>query len=226
MKLKPCVNHPDRETSYVCMKHEIYMCEDCMECRDPDIYCKFRSSCPIHFITKRKGNLDEKDIPMEIIEYRPIGIIHSPHKTPQGSPIQPTAARGIEGKIDIFPEFAEGLEDLAGFSHIFIVYHCHLSKAYSLKVKPFLDDNQRGLFATRAPARPNSIGISVVRLIKIEGENLFIQNIDVVDGTPLLDIKPYVPAFDVHPAEKIGWIEDKTGKIKEAVDDGRFLRGR
>ena len=222
--MKPCVNHPDRETSYVCMKHEIYMCEDCMECRDPEIYCKFRSACPIHFITKRQGNLDEEDIPMEIITYRPIGIIHSPHKTPQGSPIQPTAARGIEGKIEILPEFAEGLEDLAGFSHIFIIYHCHLSKAYSLRVKPFLDDSQRGLFATRAPARPNSIGISVVRLIKIEGESLYVQNIDVVDGTPLLDIKPYVPEFDVHPADKIGWIEDNTGKIKAAVDDGRFSR--
>ena len=161
---------------------------------------------------------------MEIIEYRPIGIIHSPHKTPQGSPIQPTAARGIEGKIEILPEFAEGLEDLAGFSHIFIIYHCHLSKAYSLRVKPFLDDNQRGLFATRAPARPNSIGISVVRLVKIEKGHLDILNVDVVDGTPLLDIKPYVPAFDVHTVDKIGWIKDKTGKIKETVDDGRFLR--
>jgi len=161
---------------------------------------------------------------MEIIAYRPIGIIHSPHKKPQGSPIQPTAARGIEGEIDIFPEFAEGLEDLAGFSHIFIIYHCHLSKAYSLKVKPFLDDNQRGLFATRAPARPNPIGISVVRIVKIEKGHLDILNVDVVDGTPLLDIKPYVPAFDVHTVDKIGWIEDKTGKIKETVDDGRFLR--
>jgi len=87
-----------------------------------------------------------------------------------------------------------------------------------------MDDTQRGLFATRAPARPNPIGISVVRLIKIEKENLDIQNVDVVDGTPLLDIKPYVPAFDVHPVDKIGWIEDKAGKIKEAVDDGRFIR--
>jgi tRNA-Thr(GGU) m(6)t(6)A37 methyltransferase TsaA len=226
--LKPCVNHPDRETSYVCMKHDIYMCEECMECRDPEIYCKFRSSCPIDFITRRKGNLDGdqkiKEAPMEIIEYRPIGIIHSPHKTPQGSPIQPTAAKGIEGKIEIFPEFAEGLEDLAGFSHIFLIYHFHLSKKFSLKVKPFLDDNQRGLFATRAPARPNPIGISVVRLVKIEKGHLDILNVDVVDGTPLLDIKPYVPAFDVHTVDKIGWIEDKTGKIKEAVDDGRFLR--
>ena len=210
------------------MKHDIYMCAECMECRDPEIYCKFRSSCPIHFITKRKGNLDGdekmKEAPMEVIEYRPIGIIHSPHKKPQGSPIQPTAARGIEGEIDIFPEFAEGLEDLTGFSHIFIIYHCHLSKAYSLRVKPFLDNNQRGLFATRAPARPNPIGISVVRLVKIEKGHLDILNVDVVDGTPLLDIKPYVPAFDVHTVDKIGWIEDKTGKIKETVDDGRFLR--
>ena len=220
--MKPCINHPDRQTSYVCMKHEIYMCEDCMECRDPDIYCKFRSSCPIHFITKRKGNLDGKEIPMEIIEYRPIGIVHSPHKTPQGSPIQPTAARGIEGKIEIFPEFAAGLEDLAGFSHIFLIYHFHLSKKFSLQVKPFLDDNPRGLFATRAPARPNSIGISVVRLVEIIEGTLHIQNVDVVDGTPLLDIKPYVPAFDVHTVEKIGWIEKKRGKIENAVDDGRF----
>ena len=220
--MKPCINHPDRQTSYVCMKHEIYMCEDCMECRDPDIYCKFRSSCPIHFITKRKGNLDGKEIPMEIIEYRPIGIVHSPHKTPQGSPIQPTAARGIKGKIEIFPEFAEGLEDLAGFSHIFLIYHFHLSKKFSLQVKPFLDDNPRGLFATRAPSRPNSIGISVVRLVEIIEGTLHIQNVDVVDGTPLLDIKPYVPAFDVHTVEKIGWIEKKRGKIENAADDGRF----
>jgi tRNA (Thr-GGU) A37 N-methylase len=202
--LKPCINHPDRQTSYVCMKHEIYMCEDCMECRDPDIYCKFRSSCPIHFITKRKGNLDGKEIPMEIIEYRPIGIVHSPHKTPQGSPIQPTAAEGIEGKIDIFPEFAEGLQDLAGFSHIFLIYHFHLSKKFSLQVKPFLDDNP------------------LVRLVQIIEGILHVQNVDVVDGTPLLDIKPYVPAFDVHAVEKIGWIEKKRGKIENAVDDGRF----
>ncbi|MDB4442147.1 tRNA (N6-threonylcarbamoyladenosine(37)-N6)-methyltransferase TrmO [bacterium] len=159
---------------------------------------------------------------MEIIEYRPIGIVHSPHKTPQGSPIQPTAARGIEGKIEIFPEFAAGLEDLAGFSHIFLIYHFHLSKKFSLQVKPFLDDNPRGLFATRAPSRPNSIGISVVRLVEIIEGTLHIQNVDVVDGTPLLDIKPYVPAFDVHTVEKIGWIEKKRGKIENAVDDGRF----
>jgi tRNA-Thr(GGU) m(6)t(6)A37 methyltransferase TsaA len=204
------------------------MCEDCIDCRDPEIYCKFRSACPIHFITKRKGNLDGdeniKETPMETIEYRPIGIIHSPFKTPKGSPIQPSAAKGTEGRIEIFAEFTDGLQDLAGFSHIFIIYHFHLSKMFSLKVKPFLDDNQRGLFATRAPSRPNPIGISVVRLIKIESNNLYVQDVDVVDGTPLLDIKPYVPAFDEHRADKIGWIEDKTGKIKGVVDDGRFIR--
>gem|GEM_PF-246509 len=224
--MKPCINHLDRQTSYVCMKHDIYMCEDCLDCRDPEIYCKFRSACPIDFITRRKGDLDGdqkmKETPMKIIEYRPIGIIHSPHKAPQGSPIQSSAAEGIEGYLEIFPEFAEGLEDLAGFSHIFLIYHFHLSKKFSLKVKPFLDDNRRGLFATRAPSRPNPIGISVVRLVEIIERTLRIQNVDVVDGTPLLDIKPYVPAFDVHTVEKLGWIGEKTAKTKQVVDDGRF----
>ena len=159
---------------------------------------------------------------MDTIEYRPIGIIHSPFKTPEGSPIQPAAARGIEGKIEIFPEFEEGLQDLAEFSHIFMLYHFHLSGAFSLMVKPFLDDERHGVLATRAPSRPNPIGISVVRLIRIASCDLYIQNVDVIDCTPLLDIKPYVPAFDVHPAEKIGWMADKTKRIDKTVGDGRF----
>jgi len=161
---------------------------------------------------------------MEHIKYWPIGVIHSPHKTPKGSPIQPPAAEGIAGTIEIYPEFAGGLEDLAGFSHIFLIYHFHLSKKYSLKVKPFMDDSPRGLFATRAPSRPNPIGISVVRLVEVVGTTLRIQNVDVVDNTPLLDIKPYVPAFDVHPVEKIGWLGNKTRKIEDTLDDGRFTR--
>ena len=161
---------------------------------------------------------------MKTIEYRPIGIIHSPFKTPKGSPIQPSAAQGVAGTVEIFVEFAEGLQDLAGFSHIFVIYHFHLSKKFSLTVKPFLDNKKRGLFATRAPSRPNPIGFSVVRLTRMEGNILYIQNVDVVDDTPLLDVKPYVPAFDVHPVDKIGWIEDKTGKIGAVVDDGRFNR--
>jgi tRNA-Thr(GGU) m(6)t(6)A37 methyltransferase TsaA len=161
---------------------------------------------------------------MEHIEYRPIGIIQSPHKTPRGSPIQPSAAEGIPGTIEIYPEFAGGLADLAGFSHIFLIYHFHLSKKFSLKVKPFMDDNRRGLFATRAPARPNPIGISVVRLVEIIETTLHIQNVDVVDNTPLLDIKPYVPAFDAPTVEKIGWIGKKDRKIEDTLDDGRFTR--
>ena len=159
---------------------------------------------------------------METIEYRPIGIIYSPFKTPEGSPIQPSAARDTKGKIEILPEFEEGLQDLAGFSHIILFYHFHLSGKFSLKVIPFLDDQQHGVFATRAPSRPNPLGISVVRLMKIESCDLYIQDVDVIDGTPLLDIKPYVPAFDVHSVDKIGWIEGKAGKIDKTVGDGRF----
>jgi len=159
---------------------------------------------------------------MDPIQYRPIGIIHTPHQTTEGTPIQPTGARGVEGSIEIFPEYTPGLMDLSGFSHIFILYHFHLAKKYNLAVKPFLDDQKRGLFATRAPARPNPIGLSVVRLIDITNANLLVRDIDVVDGTPLLDIKPYVPEFDVRAVDRIGWLGKKTGKVEEVVDDGRF----
>ena len=159
---------------------------------------------------------------MTSIEYHPIGIVHSPFKTPEGTPIQPTGAKDVEADVEVFPQYAEGLADLDGFSHIYLLYHFHLSRRYSSTVKPFLDDKQRGLFATRAPSRPNPIGISVVRLIKILNNNLRVQDIDVVDRTPLLDIKPYVPDFDVRQVDKIGWIQEKTGKIEDTVDDGRF----
>jgi tRNA-Thr(GGU) m(6)t(6)A37 methyltransferase TsaA len=159
---------------------------------------------------------------MEQFKYQPIGIIHSPHKTPDGTPIQPTGAKGIEGRIEIFPEYTDGLADLAGFSHVFILYHFHLSKKCSLKVKPFLDDQERGLFATRAPARPNPIGLSVVRLLDVDNRTLHVQDVDVVDGTPLLDIKPYVPEFDMREVDKLGWLGKKTGKVEKVVDDGRF----
>ena len=159
---------------------------------------------------------------MDKFEYEPIGIIHTPHKTTEGTPIQPTGAKGVAGSIEVFPEYTAGLADLAGFSHIFILYHFHLSRKFTLKVKPFLDDQKRGLFATRAPSRPNPIGLSVVRLVGITEGILQIQDVDVVDGTPLLDIKPYVPEFDVRKVDRIGWIGIKTGKVKGVVDDGRF----
>jgi tRNA-Thr(GGU) m(6)t(6)A37 methyltransferase TsaA len=159
---------------------------------------------------------------MEKIEYRPIGIIHSPYKTPEGTPIQPTRSQDLEAKVEVFPEYADGLDDLAGFSHIYLLYHFHLSKKFSLKVKPFLDDEVHGLFATRAPSRPNSIGLSIVRLTGIKENILHVLNIDVLDGTPLLDVKPYIPEFDVRKVDKIGWIEEKIQKLDETEDDGRF----
>lgn len=139
-------------------------------------------------------------------------------------PIQPIGAKGVKGQIELKREYEEGLKDLNGFSHIILIYHLHLCNGHSLKVKPFLDNVKRGIFATRAPKRPNPIGISVVRLEKIEKNTIYISNIDVVDGTPLLDIKPYIPHFDTCEDEEvcIGWFEDKHHEAKEKKSDKRF----
>jgi len=160
---------------------------------------------------------------MNEIRYKPIGIIHSPFKEPSGTPIQPAGARDIEGTVEIASEYVEGLKDIEGFSHIILMYHFHLSRGYLLKVKPYMDEKSRGVFATRAPSRPNPIGISIVRLVKVDGNVLYIKDVDIVDGTPLLDIKPYVPEFDTRKAEKIGWLEKNVNKLSGARDDGRFL---
>ena len=160
---------------------------------------------------------------MNEIKYRPIGVIHSPFKEPKGTPIQPTGCQGIHGTVEVFPEYVQGLKDVEGFSHIILIYHFHLSKKTSLRVKPFMDNEVRGVFAMRGPSRPNPIGISVVRLVGVEEEILHIRDIDIVDGTPLLDIKPYVPEFDVRDAEKIGWLEKKVHRISKTKDDGRFI---
>ncbi len=159
---------------------------------------------------------------MNEIRYKPIGVIHSPFKDVQGMPIQPTGAMGIAGTIEIEPEYCDGLKDIEGFSHIVLIYHFHLSDGYSLLVKPFMDDSLRGVFSTRAPRRPNPVGISIVRLVKVEGSTLHIENVDIVDGTPLLDIKPYVPEFDVQKNVRIGWLSDKADKANEIKADGRF----
>ena len=158
------------------------------------------------------------------IEYTPIGIIHTPYKTPAGTPIQPTGAGGVEAKVEVFSEYADGLTDLKGFSHIILLYLFHLSKEFKLKVKPFLDDQLRGLFATRAPARPNPLGMSVVRLVRIDDTVLYIKDIDVVDQTPLLDIKPYIPAFDIRKVDATGWMGEKVKKLNKTKDDGRFVK--
>ncbi len=156
------------------------------------------------------------------ITYRPIGIVHSPFREPYGTPIQSVSAQNAEGVVEVFPEYAAGLEDIDGFSHIILIYHFHLCKRFSLMVKPFLDNPSHGVFACRAPARPNPIGISIVRLTRVEKERLYIQDVDIVDGTPLLDIKPYVPEFDNREADRKGWLEGNLGKLYETKDDGRF----
>ena len=159
---------------------------------------------------------------MREIIYKPIGIIHSPFKDVKGMPIQTTAAQGIAGTIEIEPDYAGGLKDIEGFSHIILIYHFHLSEGYSLEVKPFVDDHLHGVFATRAPRRPNPIGLSVIRLVKVEGSILHIEDVDIVDGTPLLDIKPYVPEFDVKEGERTGWLSEKANKIHDVKSDERF----
>ena len=162
---------------------------------------------------------------MEEIKYRPIGVIHSPSKQPEGTPIQPAAGRGVEGIVEVFPEYVDGLKDIEGFSHIVLLYHFHLSKGFKLMVVPYMDDKPHGVFATRAPARPNPIGMSVVRLIRVEHNLLHIKDLDIIDGTPLLDIKPYVPRFDPEENCRIGWLEENIKKLSKSRDDGRFLAG-
>jgi tRNA-Thr(GGU) m(6)t(6)A37 methyltransferase TsaA len=156
--------------------------------------------------------------------YKAIGVIHSPFKEPKNVPIQAAASKGIQGTIEINPQYVQGLTDLEGFSHIILLYHLHLVQTSSLMVKPFLDDKLHGVFSTRSPSRPNKIGFSIVRLQRIEGNVLYICDLDIIEGTPLLDIKPYVPAFDCVQAEKIGWFSDKISKLDVTRDDGRFCK--
>ncbi len=160
---------------------------------------------------------------MNQMRYKPIGIIHSPFKEPKGMPIQPVCTKDIDGRVEVFPEYAEGLKDVEGFSHIILIYHFHLSSKVPLRVKPYLDGQLRGVFATRAPARPNPIGISIVRLVRIKKNILHIHDADIVDGTPLLDIKPYVPEFDRRETWKIGWLEKNMHKLSASKADGRFI---
>ena len=161
---------------------------------------------------------------MDEVSFKPIGVIHSPFKKPEGTPIQPASSKGAKGKVIVFPEFQEGLKDIEGFSHIILLYYFHLVRQVKLLVKPYMDETPRGVFATRAPARPNPIGISVVRLLKVEGNILYVENLDIVDGTPLLDIKPYVSDFDGVSDSRIGWLEKNIHKLTHAKDDGRFTK--
>jgi len=156
------------------------------------------------------------------ISYCPIGVIHSPFNSIEDMPIQPTAAVGLCGTVEVFAEYVDGLKDLDGFSHLILLYHFHRAGKVRLTVTPFLDTEPRGLFATRAPSRPNPIGLSVVSLLSIEGNILRIENVDIVDGTPLLDIKPYVPEFDQYEGVRPGWLASARKRLPETRADGRF----
>jgi tRNA-Thr(GGU) m(6)t(6)A37 methyltransferase TsaA len=144
----------------------------------------------------------------ETIVYRQIGVIRSEHTAAEQTPIQPVYARDCMGRVEVFPEFEEGLRDLDGFSHIYLVYSFDRAGATKLRVKPFLQDVERGLFATRAPCRPNAIGLSIVELLRIEGRVLHVRGVDMLDGTPLLDIKPYTAKFDRVETSKNGWQDE------------------
>jgi tRNA-Thr(GGU) m(6)t(6)A37 methyltransferase TsaA len=158
------------------------------------------------------------------IEYRPIGTVHSPFRSPDGMPVQASRSENAPGTVVLNEEFKEGLTDLDGFSHIVLVCHLHLSRPFKLKVTPFLDDVPHGLFATRAPARPNPIGVSVVALEKIEGNTLYIRGVDLIDGTPLLDIKPWVGEFDEPVETRFGWLGE--ARKRQGVADARFAGRR
>ena len=156
-----------------------------------------------------------------MVQYEPIGVIKTPYKEKKGTPIQPAGARDIRGRIELDPKLVDHLKDLDGFSHIILVYHFHMTDGYSLHVQPYMDNTERGVFATRIPGRPNPIGISVVRLDMVEGATLHIRDVDMLDGTPLLDIKPYVPEFDSVPDAEIGWLTTRVQRVRKAKSDGR-----
>ena len=156
------------------------------------------------------------------VTYCPIGVIHSPFADLRGMPIQPTGKASAPGIAEVFPEFADGLKDLDGFSHVILLYHLHEVRRAALVVRPFLGEQARGVFATRAPTRPNPIGLSIAELVRIEGNRLHLANVDILDATPLLDIKPYVPEFDQPKDVRTGWLEAAEGKVRSKKSDDRF----
>jgi tRNA-Thr(GGU) m(6)t(6)A37 methyltransferase TsaA len=157
------------------------------------------------------------------IVLEPIGIIHTPHREQAGTPIQPAFAQGVRGSVTIFARYVEALADLDGFERIWLLYHLDRAPVWKSKVVPYLDTVERGLFATRSPPRPNPIGMSAVRLLAVDGDELRIEDVDILDGTPLLDIKPYVPQFDAYSGARAGWFDGSTSRA--GIADGRFSDG-
>lgn len=158
---------------------------------------------------------------MDII-FKPVGIIHSPYKTVENMPIQTSASKDVEAVIEIFDQYKEGLSDLEGFSHIYVIFFLNMVREPKLKVIPFLDTVERGVFATRSPARPNPVGLSLAELVSVNENLLKIRGVDMLDGSPVLDIKPYVPDFEKYEKVRIGWFEGKTHKADDILSDMRF----
>ena len=149
------------------------------------------------------------------IRFKPIGVIHSPYRRPEDAPRRPRSFPAAKATVKVFALYRAGLRDLRGFSHVLLVYHLHLSRGYDLVCLPFLDPKRRrGVFATRYPRRPNPIGISVVRLLKVRKDGLEVSHVDMVDGSPLLDIKPYIPETGAKERVKLGWLEAVLPKLK------------
>ncbi len=145
---------------------------------------------------------------MDAVSFTPIGTIRTPHKRASDTPVQPAYAEGIEGRVELLPEYVQGLNDLFAFSHIYLIYHLHKAGPPSLEVIPFMQDHLRGIFATRSPRRPNPIGVSLVKLVGVKGNVLHVEDVDILDGTPLLDIKPYISRFDSREEVRSGWQDD------------------
>lgn len=155
---------------------------------------------------------------MEQIVYDPIGIIHTEFTNKENTPIQSFLASESKGWVEVFPRFADGLKDIEGFSHLILIYHFHRAECCSLTAKPFLDKEQRGIFSIRYFNRPNPIGISIVKLENVKDNILSISGVDILDGTPLLDIKPYVPDFDIRHDVKAGWYNHASEKEKYGIN--------
>lgn len=171
-----------------------------------------------------QSQAEVQEVEQQSMIYKPIGVLRSPHRELSGMPIQPVGAHGVSGHIEVAAQYAPGLKDLEGFSHVIVLYHLHGSEGFELLVKPFLDTEERGLFSTRAPRRPNPIGLSVLELtgVDLAAGLVRLTNVDILDGTPVLDIKPYVPAFDVWDAERIGWMAGKAPEADTCRSDERF----
>jgi tRNA (adenine37-N6)-methyltransferase len=160
----------------------------------------------------------DQDSQLVTFSLRTVGVIHSPFVEAAGTPIQPCYARGIEGKVAVDDAYAVALDDIEAFDRVWLIYWMDRVKGFKRHVVPYRDTREHGLFATRSPCRPNPIGMSVVRFVRREGRVLHVADIDILDGTPLLDIKPYVPDFDAHPGAKAGWF-DAAGDNRIVADE-------